>query len=45
MQLNKAWKMFIKNKLKEHINKEFENSDTCEFSVNISVCYEDDIEV
>lgn len=43
--LNRAWKIFIKDKLAVNINKQFQNSDTCDFSINIFLDYEDDVEV
>lgn len=43
--LNKAWKMVVKNTLAKCINKKFENSDICEFSINITMDYEKNVEV
>lgn len=43
--LNRAWKMFVKNTLSNYTNKTFENSDTCNFFINITLDYEQDIEV
>lgn len=42
--LNKTWKLLIKNKLSTKLNKEFENSVTCEFSINIVMDYANDKE-
>lgn len=43
--LNKAWKIFFKGKLAAYLNKTFENSDICEFSINISMDYDGNAEV
>lgn len=42
--LNKTWKLLIKNRLLTKLNKEFENSVTCEFSINIVMDYVNDKE-
>ncbi|XP_025834214.1 putative tRNA pseudouridine synthase Pus10 [Agrilus planipennis] len=41
-QLNKIWKVVIKNKLASKLNKTFQNSVICNFSVNIILDYEDE---
>lgn len=43
--LNKAWKIMVKDKLVKHINKKFENSDICDFSINISMDYDENTTV
>lgn len=43
--LNKAWKMIVKETLAKSINKKFENSDICEFSINICMEYEKNMDV
>lgn len=45
IQLNKAWKVIIKDRLGAFINKTFENSAVCDFSVNICMDYENNLEV
>lgn len=37
--------MIVKNKLAKFINKKFENSDICEFFINIAMDYEKNVEV
>lgn len=44
-QLNKVWKWIIKDKLEIKLNKQFESSETCDFSVNIILNYELDVQV
>lgn len=45
LPLNKAWKMVVKDKLASHIHKKFENSDICDFFINITMNYENNLEV
>lgn len=45
IQLNKAWKVIIRDRLGAFFNKVFESSAVCEFSVNICVDYENNAEV
>ncbi|XP_017775373.1 PREDICTED: putative tRNA pseudouridine synthase Pus10 [Nicrophorus vespilloides] len=42
--INRAWKMFVSPKLAEKIQKEFQNSDICEFSINVSTGYDEETE-
>lgn len=44
-QINKAWKWTIRYKLAEKLHKTFENSETCDFAINIIMGYEFDTEV
>lgn len=37
--------MFVRNELATYLGKEFENSDTCNFSINIHMDYVKDVEV
>lgn len=41
-QLNKAWKWVIRDRLESRIGKTFEQSDTCDFSINIILGYDSD---
>ncbi|GLV36657.1 uncharacterized protein CBL_02508 [Carabus blaptoides fortunei] len=43
-QINKAWKWAIRHRLAEKLNKTFENSETCDFAINIIMGYEFDTE-
>ncbi|KAF5300240.1 hypothetical protein FQR65_LT09194 [Abscondita terminalis] len=42
--LNKAWKLIIKDKLCQKLNMAFENSDICNFSINIVMDYSENQE-
>ncbi|KAI4461840.1 hypothetical protein MML48_5g00009058 [Holotrichia oblita] len=42
--LNRVWKVFVKNELGRCLQKEFENSDTCNFSINVAMSYPLDTE-
>lgn len=42
--LNKAWKLIIKDKLSKKLNIAFENSDVCNFSINIIMDYSENKE-
>lgn len=44
-QLNRAWKWLIREKLEVKLNKTFESSETCDFSINIVLNYELDEQV
>ncbi|KAK5645332.1 hypothetical protein RI129_006632 [Pyrocoelia pectoralis] len=39
--LNKAWKLIIKDKISEKLGINFENSDICNFSINVTMDYAD----
>ncbi|KRT85572.1 hypothetical protein AMK59_2769 [Oryctes borbonicus] len=41
--LNRVWKIFVKHALGKYLGKIFENSDTCDFFINVTMEYEQDI--